>query len=173
MISKTIIFISVIKAMTISNPNILKYVILTFTWEPSPTTHTHQITVQSVLLCENIKSIFNWFHGVIYVKLCTHFYETLTNYLVSNRLDYWNSLLYGIIITVYKLQRLHRISVLSLFHIVLLLVKGGVHCPITSWLLMILITGFTNLKSISILSFLLLVPSCRIHYPWVIGQLTL
>ena len=38
---------------------------------------------------------------------------------------------------------------------------------------MILMTGFTSLKSILILAFLLLVPNCVILYPWVLCQQTL
>ena len=38
---------------------------------------------------------------------------------------------------------------------------------------MILTTRFINLKIILILVFLLLVPSCAIHYPWVQGRLPL
>ena len=67
----------------------------------------------------------------------------------------------------------HRISVHSLYHIVLLLEQGGVFCQINSWLLMILITGFTNLKCTLFLAFLLLVPGCGIHYPWVQALQTL
>ena len=40
-----------------SNINIMKYVILTFKWGPSPTTHIHQISVESTQI-EHIQSTF-------------------------------------------------------------------------------------------------------------------
>ena len=143
---------------------------------------------------------------------------TLANALVSSRLDYCNSLLYGIIVLepqsfqgiqnnlcriitrtrTSHLKDLHWLSVkyhiesklylihyktmvygrplycvLLLYHIDLLLVQGWVTCPINYWQLMILITGFTNIKSTLILAVLWLVPSCGNHYSWVVDQQTL
>ena len=53
-----------------SNINIMKYVILTFLWEPSPTTHIHQISVESTQI-EHLQSAFKPIDSPAWLWACT------------------------------------------------------------------------------------------------------